>query len=139
MSSEKEVSSTLMDLWPFMLLGGAGGFIKAINDKNFNIKDLLIRVITGAFCASLGGLYLSSTSYSIEVQYAFSGAVGVAGSDLIKALMRRMTKEITGETANDEEQGLSYLGSDGGSNASGDFVPVATPGYAKADSDNKEN
>lgn len=138
MPNEKEVSSTLMDLWPFMLLGGAGGFIKAINDKNFNIKDLLIRVVTGAFCASLGGLYLSSTSYSIEVQYAFSGAVGVAGSDLIKALMRRMTKEITGEETGDDEQATNYLGSDSGSNTGGG-IPVDATEYAESDSGDTEN
>lgn len=101
MSSEKEVTSTFADLWPLIALGGAGGFVKALNDKNFNPKDLAVRVVTGAFCAVLGGLYLTSTSYSLEVQYAFSGAVGVAGSDLIKALMRRMSKEITGEENTD--------------------------------------
>lgn len=101
MSSEKEVTSAFSDLWPFLALGGAGGFVKALNDKNFSIKDLVVRVVTGAFCAFLGGLYLTSTNYPLEVQYAFSGAVGVAGSDLIKALMRRMSKEITGEKDTD--------------------------------------
>lgn len=114
MSSEKDVTSIFSDLWPFLALGGAGGFVKALNDKNFNLKDLLVRVVTGSFCAFLGGLYLTSTSYPLEVQYAFSGAVGVAGSDLIKALMRRMSKEITGEEIN-----IDYYSDDSGSGGAG--------------------
>lgn len=115
MSSEKEVTSIFSDLWPFLALGGAGGFVKALNDKNFNLRDLLVRVVTGSFCAFLGGLYLTSTTYPLEVQYAFSGAVGVAGSDLIKALIRRLSKEITGEENTD------YYSDDSGT-GSGDLL-----------------
>lgn len=113
MSTEKEVT-TFFDLLPFIGLGAAGGFVKALNDKNFNLYDMLVRIVTGAFCALLGGLYLTSTSYPLEVQYAFSGAVGVAGSDLIKALMVRMTKEIAGETVVEEQKDYFSDGTGGG-------------------------
>lgn len=87
----------IIELWPFIALGGAGGAIKSINDDTFSFRELIIRVITGAFCAVLMGLYLKTTTYPLEMQFAFAGAVGVAGGDLIKALIKRMTKEITGE------------------------------------------
>lgn len=122
MSTEKEVT-TFIDLLPFIGLGAVGGFVKALNDKNFSLIDMATRIITGGFCALLGGLYLTSTSYPLEVQYAFSGAVGVAGSDLIKALMVRMTKEITGGETIVEENKNHIGGGIGGGTDNDTYTP----------------
>ena len=95
--NENTTAASFAYLVPFVGLGAAGGFIRELNTKKFSWKELLVRGITGAFGAVLAGLYLKHTAYSIEMQYAFAGAIGATAPELMKAVQHWLIRKLGGD------------------------------------------
>ena len=137
----KDVLKTYKYLAPFICLGAAGGVIKAINVKDFSVKNLTVRAITGAFGAALAGLYLKNTCYPIEVQFAIAGAIGTTATELLKAvqiwIMRRLTGdehyEYNGQEVSDPD---NVRGND--IDALPDDADTGEPGHKGKDSCNRD-
>lgn len=86
-------SEKLQDLIPFFVLGGLGGAVRALND-NESMRTIGIRIITGSFFATLGGLLSEVTGFPMSVQYAFAGGIGCCASEIMRMLQKKLPKAI---------------------------------------------
>lgn len=81
------------DIVPFIVLGGLGGAVRSLNE-NEPARLIVIRVVTGSFFATLGGLLSDVTGLPLSVQYAIAGAVGCCASEIMRSLQRHLPKAI---------------------------------------------
>ncbi|WP_040551115.1 hypothetical protein [Pyramidobacter piscolens] len=86
-------SEKLQDLIPFFVLGGLGGAVRALNE-NESLRTVSIRIITGSFFATLGGLLSEVTGFPMSVQYAFAGGIGCCASEIMRMLQKKLPKAI---------------------------------------------
>lgn len=94
-------SEKLQDLIPFFVFGGLGGAVRALNEKE-SFKAVGIRIITGSFFATLGGLLSEVTGFSLSVQYAFAGGIGCCASEIMRMLQKKLPKAIGKKIVKDE-------------------------------------
>lgn len=80
-------NKTVQDLIPFILLGGLGGAVRSLNEDE-PWKAVVVRVVTGSFFATLGGLLSEITGFPLSVQYAISGAIGCCASEIMRSVQR---------------------------------------------------
>lgn len=91
-------------LAPFVGLGAVGGLIRELNVKHFSWKDLFSRAVTGMFAGLLVGMYLKTSDYGLEMQYAITGIVGATAPELMKAAQHWIINKLGGEDNDDTEE-----------------------------------
>lgn len=85
--------SNMQDLIPFIILGGLGGAVRSLNEQE-SWRLILIRIVTGSFFATLGGLLSEVTGFPLSVQYAIAGAIGCCASEIMRSVQRHLPKAI---------------------------------------------
>jgi hypothetical protein len=86
-------NKTVQDLIPFIVLGGLGGAVRSLNEGE-PWKAIIIRIVTGSFFATLGGLLSEVTGFPLSVQYAIAGAIGCCASEIMRSVQRHLPKAI---------------------------------------------
>lgn len=86
-------NEAMHDLVPFIVLGGLGGAVRSLNE-NEPWRAVLVRIITGSFFATLGGLLCEVTGFPLSVQYAIAGAVGCCASEIMRSVQKHLPKVI---------------------------------------------
>lgn len=85
--------TVMHDLVPFIVLGGLGGAVRSLNEKE-PWKLVLIRIVTGSFFATLGGLLSEVTGFPLSVQYAIAGAIGCCASEIMRTIQQHLPNAI---------------------------------------------
>ena len=93
--------TVMQDLVPFIVLGGLGGALRSLNEKE-PWKLVLIRIVTGSFFATLGGLLSEVTGFPLSVQYAIAGAIGCCASEIMRTIQDHLPSVI-GKKIDDTE------------------------------------
>lgn len=84
---------TLQDLIPFIVLGGLGGAVRSLNEGE-HWRAVLVRIVTGSFFATLGGLLSEITGFPLSVQYAIAGAIGCCASEIMRSIQKHLPSAI---------------------------------------------
>ena len=85
--------TVMHDLVPFIVLGGLGGAVRSLNEKE-PWKLILTRILTGSFFATLGGLLSEVTGFPLSVQYAIAGAIGCCASEIMRTIQEHLPSVI---------------------------------------------
>lgn len=83
----------MQDLIPFIVLGGLGGAVRSLNEGE-TWKAVLVRIVTGSFFATLGGLLSEVTGFPLSVQYAIAGAIGCCASEIMRSVQKHLPSAI---------------------------------------------
>ena len=94
-------NKVMQDLVPFIVLGGLGGAVRSLNEKE-PWKLILTRILTGSFFATLGGLLSEVTGFPLSVQYAIAGAIGCCASEIMRTIQEHLPSVI-GKKIDDTE------------------------------------
>lgn len=88
-----DTNDAFHNLFPFIILGGLGGAVRALNE-NETWKAVLVRITTGSFFATLGGLLSEVTGFPLSVQYAIAGAIGCCASEIMRSVQKHLPSAI---------------------------------------------
>lgn len=80
-----------------IFLGGMGGAVSAINEEDFSIRVLMVKIVTGIFLAVLFKEVGSYMNLNQNVIYIGGCLCGLASSEILNAIKKRCYLIVLGQ------------------------------------------
>lgn len=92
-----------------IFLGGMGGAVSAINEEDFSVRVLMVKIVTGIFLAVLFKEVGAYMGLNQNVIYIGGCLCGLASSEILNAIKKRCYLIVLGQ----DKPGSSDVSTDG--------------------------